>query len=938
MRLFTILLFLCSQFVFGQYSLLKDINTEPSGSLPMQFSSYEENVFYFAKSYESGPFDFWVYDTDTQENHILLKEVSQLQNISCLKHGKYLLLPSRSFDSTIVVNMETLDIDTYNILYHNINESSGRLLYVNNSLGQLYFLEILVGDFSLTSIYKLKSNESFIDRLQYCYDGAFYYFVCESLNGSNPYFLYKTDGSGLEIEPIYTSDLATDGIVGIDLNITAINGQMVFMAMNVNTYSNDLWLSDGTAEGTYSALALTNTGWGTRSTNFTKVSDELFFRYGYNLVKTDGTLNGTKIVDSNSERIDYEFNSKANYPVIGSLLIYSGNTGGFSYEPSYYNIVTEEKGVLRDLNSGGGSSPIYFREESGLVFFVANESELWQTNGSSEGTVKVTELSIEYMNAIYPSGLSGVYNEFSGNYYFMGMGMDGDIEPWVVPSSNPALSYELLNVNKSEQGSVPPNFANTLFELNGKVFFTASDGIHGNELWRTDLSEVNTALFMDLELGSAGTSFTDAVANDTICYFVTGTIGDYNLWKTDGTVEGTENIASDDVQYSLSAISRLYLSNDKLFILVGHKLYATDGTAEGTILIPNEGGGQYEEIDVSGNELLFRNVNRDVWITDGTVTGTLKLPRPFGEYNYITSMTFTDEEVFAEYETSSFNGGNYVTTLHLVKLLNTSGVYSWKEIASHAGEDFVNNYEVYPASWNNSLFYWSNICRNNYVVSFDLRLTNGEVGDSKVIKRIQIEKLDEIITFKTSHLFYFICSKSSGSELWRSDGTEEGTFKLLDFSSAYYLSYQEHNRRLYFSVTHPDYGTELWETDGTVTGTKIRVDHLAGEQNSFISNLLVKGDTLFFSAYDVFSGNEYYTMPLGCDGEIHSVSSGNWHDQNIWSCGEIPKLMDYVTIKSGHKVIQDNGVPAIFKGLETESGAVLEIKNGSVFESNSKSY
>ncbi len=79
---------------------------------------------------------------------------------------------------------------------------------------------------------------------------------------------------------------------------------------------------------------------------------------------------------------------------------------------------------------------------------------------------------------------------------------------------------------------------------------------------------------------------------------------------------------------------------------------------------------------------------------------------------------------------------------------------------------------------------------------------------------------DDVIVFSTSTLEH-------GSELWRSDGTADGTFRLTDNQSGPQNSAPDHLTRfgneVYFSLRSSDsasYAVELWKTDGTVAGTR----------------------------------------------------------------------------------------------------------------------
>ena len=72
--------------------------------------------------------------------------------------------------------------------------------------------------------------------------------------------------------------------------------------------------------------------------------------------------------------------------------------------------------------------------------------------------------------------------------------------------------------------------------LNGWVYFNANDGTHGFELWRTDGTEANTQLFLDLTPGSGRSDPQNfMVANGKLFFTAAGG----NLYVTNGTTVGT---------------------------------------------------------------------------------------------------------------------------------------------------------------------------------------------------------------------------------------------------------------------------------------------------------------------------------------------------------------------------------------------------------------
>lgn len=94
-----------------------------------------------------------------------------------------------------------------------------------------------------------------------------------------------------------------------------------------------------------------------------------------------------------------------------------------------------------------------------------------------------------------------------------------------------------------------------------------------------------------------------------------------------------------------------------------------------------------------------------------------------------------------------------------------------------------------------------------------------------------------------------------GRELWRSDGTDAGTFLLKDFydgdnggfppTPRYFTIFKN---SIYFVAYESDHNWQLWKTDGTVTGTT-RVSNVSGYIDpNFHRSLFATNATLFFGA------------------------------------------------------------------------------------------
>ncbi len=118
-----------------------------------------------------------------------------------------------------------------------------------------------------------------------------------------------------------------------------------------------------------------------------------------------------------------------------------------------------------------------------------------------------------------------------------------------------------------------------------------------------------------------------------------------------------------------------------------------------------------------------------------------------------------------------------------------------------------------------------------------------------------VSQVGELIYFKAD-------DGEHGLELWRTDGTADGTFLVKDINPNIYSSdpseFTVLNGELYFNANNGLQGFELWKTDGTTTGTSMVSDVNPDTLSAFPTLLTPVGDLLFFSAYTDTNGRELW--------------------------------------------------------------------------------
>ncbi|WP_456437461.1 ELWxxDGT repeat protein [Psychroserpens sp.] len=258
------------------------------------------------------------------------------------------------------------------------------------------------------------------------------------------------------------------------------------------------------------------------------------------LWRTDGTTAGTTLV----KEINASTASSSNpqyITVLNSSIVFSASNGfsGVNNGTELWisNGTTAGTILLKDINPGtSSSSPSDFIHLDGQVFFTAdngtNGRELWTTDGTSSGTLMVKDILV---------GASGSNPKFTtaynGDLYFSANGE--------LYKSNGVIGNggALKNINSS--GNSDPIEFNV---FNGRLYFSADDGVNGRELWRTNGTVFGTQLFKDINIGSGNSNPQDfEISNGTLFFKATNSSSNVELWKSDGLAASTAAITSSNL-------------------------------------------------------------------------------------------------------------------------------------------------------------------------------------------------------------------------------------------------------------------------------------------------------------------------------------------------------------------------------------------------------
>ena len=273
------------------------------------------------------------------------------------------------------------------------------------------------------------------------------------------------------------------------------NGLLYFIGSIPNTFSNNLWRSDGTTAGTF---ALTSLPIYKSILDIFVAGNQVYFQGDGNISNksaiyvTNGTVAGTSLVKD-----DLSFSGFVHYIPQNNRLLF--NAGSSTNYQELYSTDGTTAGtlVLRNahaLNKAGDNSVLYFTQTN-------SGTDLWKTDGTVAGTILVKN---------FASGTIYIDKVHNGKVYFFGGYISGT---WVsdgttagtillinqlshsfaynglVYLGTSGLPGALYKTNGTVAGTsvVRNNFAvlqNSGIPFNGSMLLYGTDGLAGEELWK----------------------------------------------------------------------------------------------------------------------------------------------------------------------------------------------------------------------------------------------------------------------------------------------------------------------------------------------------------------------------------------------------------------------------------------------------------------------
>lgn len=793
-------------------------------------------------------------------------------------------------------------------------------------------------------LWKSDGTESGTVRVKDIFPGTQSSYPTELINVAGTLYFAAGDGNtGRELWKSNGTESGTQRVADIFTGpessdpryLTEVFGTIYFSATDGGT-GRELWKSNGTTLGTVRQKDIRPGSQSSYPSELTHVSGVLYFAAndgssGRELWKTNGTEAGTVLVKNihGFPGIITGSDPRELTNVNGTL--YFAADSFFDGSQLWKSNGTSETTVqVANIGPGGyGSDPQWLTNVSGVLYFTADDGlvgrELWRSSGTALGTVRIK--NIAPTGSSYPVNLTN----HNGTLYFDADDGTSGREPW--KSDGTSAGTVLVKDVRPDTGSSSPS--HFISVIGGPIYFVADDGTRGPLLWRSDGSSQGTVAVADYQPVSAGASPIEIVSiGNSVFFSADDGINGRELWKSDGTPGGTVlvkdilpgSLASNPTQLVNVGGVLYFKANDGA---TGSELWKSDGTSDGTTRvrdIRSGSAGSYPDALVNANGLLFFRANDgstgpELWRSDGTLAGTFRVKdiQPGLNGSNPADITFAAGQIFfrartAEageelWKTDGTEGGTVMVSDIAPGLSHSwPGLFDgfaeldgeiyfrassgpqpwsfWKSDGTSAGTlpvlDGIEPRRLRTV--NDSLYYFD----NNYV----LTRSNGNFAGTVPIKEFFGLSPEGIAN--VDGILYFVANDGFSFGLWKSDGTEVGTVRLIDMpqvsGSSTLANLTNANGTLYFTRFDSQSGMELWKSDGTMEGTQ-PVTNLSARGSSTPRNLSVAGNKLFFSAVTETYGRELYAVDLAVNSSS-IVGSHVYHSGSSFAGGGVPDALD----------------------------------------------
>ncbi|MFP3941841.1 MAG: hypothetical protein ACLF0P_16220 [Thermoanaerobaculia bacterium] len=449
-------------------------------------------------------------------------------------------------------------------------------------------------------------------------------------------------------------------------------------------------------------------------------------------------------------------------------------------------------------------------------------------------------------------------------------------------------------------------------------------------LWRTDGTPDGTFVLREDLLASTSSGYHPGLG---LLFFSGGLQDvpsdpsdvDFEPWVSDGTVAGTRQI-DDLLPDGASRPSAFEPLGDEMLFLAAEPqsgrraLWRSDGTAEGTRMVAVPDEGEFRRLWVLDSTVYLESVvgstadapGRTLWTSDGTTAGTVRVH------------TF-DDALFLDLS-GEWTGGRTLWTAEETRvggpaeLWITEGTPGSTVRLTPLSLPGPGQRPTLFVPFRGELYFRA----DDGTTGLELWKTDGTPEGTRVAFETCPGECSDFVRIHSrqepGHLLVWIRDEEHGVELRATDGTAEGTELLLDTCpgpcSQETSGWRDFGGLWLFTMRSPEDNTlQLWVTDRTQEGTHRLTRFTGGVKPNALPTSLLLGDHLLFGGTNEPAGQGLWALPIG-DFDP-PPPAGPW-----LSSGNVPGFSFQVRITGGSEPIPGTLEPSCIPETACVSGAV----------------
>lgn len=560
-----------------------------------------------------------------------------------------------------------------------------------------------------------------------------------------------------------------------------------------------------------------------------EIGEHVYFQaddgvHGRELWRTDGTLQRTQMI---KDLLPWKDSEPCHFHELNGNVVFSAEGPGDTGRELWITDGTAAgTHFIKDLFPGrADNDPEALGITNGKLLLSAGS--LWTTDGTTQGT--------KNLGAIYPIPEKSI--TLNGIVYFSASAEEKGFE--LYRSDGTELGTRMVReIYPGKGSSYPRDFA----VLNNFLYFIATDPTHGSQLWKTNGTHDGTTKITNIQSGK--TKSIQCCLNRSLLFSVEKT-NVIELWKIEELTAAKKFFILES-KYGFDFLG--FHKNEIYFRAwrkgIGVELWKTNGTAEGTELVKDLIPGpddSYPSNFVSTDEYAFFLTTgpstQTIWKTDGTPDGTIELgDNAVGGYY---SENFQRLSNMILYEGEDQSNGNELWKV------DANGIAMVRDIA--VGMKSADPNSLTAAG--SKLYFLTN-------PNSKLWVSDGSEEGTRFIQQLNTtgkrpDSIIEMIGTKQYLIGTLLTPREDHFALWRSDGTQSGTIVLLEGTGEFRVdSLRRLNDIILFAASDREHGKELWRTDGTKAGTYLLKDLLPGPQGSNVRYLTNWKGIIYFEATD----------------------------------------------------------------------------------------